>query len=42
MKIVGIIGKLIKVDRVIIKRDLFGYVRSMIEVLIKKEFFNCI
>lgn len=42
MKIIRIIGRLIKADRAITERELFSFVRVMIEVFIKKEFSKCI
>lgn len=35
MKIVGIVGKFVKVNRLIIEKDMLYFVRVMIEVFVK-------
>lgn len=40
MKLVGMIGNFIKMDRVIVMKELLSYVRIMVEMLIDKDFFE--
>lgn len=42
MKLVGIIGKLLKIDRVIFMKELFSYVRILVKIFIDEEFFKCL
>lgn len=42
MKIVFVIGKLIKIDRVIVMRDILYYVRIFVEVLIDDELYDIV
>lgn len=42
MKICSMLGKLIKMDRVIFMKEFFYYVRILIEVFVKDEFLEII
>lgn len=42
MKIAGIVGKFIKFNSVISEKEFFSFSRVMVEVLIKKEYSECI
>lgn len=42
MKLVGILGRLIKIDRVIFMKEFLSYVRILVEMLIEEDFFKFI
>lgn len=42
MKLVGLLGKFIKIDRVIIMKELLSYVRVLVEMSIIEEFLEFI